>query len=161
MSDRFKDRYRITSARKTNWDYSSEGMYHVTLCTGGRELYFGNVIEDKMVFSDIGYIANNYWLEIPEHFAFIQLDKFQVMPNHIHGILKIDHHLKNSKSPHLTSNKAKRVFVETLHATALRAPKRADCPDCSETCLWRGNKQPCSTFPDSHTKMLTKKCYLR
>jgi REP element-mobilizing transposase RayT len=42
------------------------------------------------------------------------------MPNHIHGILKIDHHLKNSKSPHLTSNTAKRVFVETLRATSLR-----------------------------------------
>ena len=39
--------------------------------------------------SEIGAIAHSYWNEIPEHFPFIELDNYQVMPDHIHGILII------------------------------------------------------------------------
>ena len=37
--------------------------------------------------SKIGLKAKENWKAIPEHFPFVQLDKFQIMPNHIHGIL--------------------------------------------------------------------------
>ena len=37
--------------------------------------------------SAIGQTAIDYWLEIPKHYPFVQLDEFVVMPNHIHGIL--------------------------------------------------------------------------
>jgi len=43
-----------------------------------------------MAFPEIGRLANSYWNEIPEHFTFIRLDEFVVMPNHIHGIIIID-----------------------------------------------------------------------
>jgi len=38
----------------------------------------------------IGEIAYNNWLDIPNHFPFIELDEFVVMPNHMHGILFIN-----------------------------------------------------------------------
>jgi len=37
--------------------------------------------------SIIGQIAIDYWMEIPKHYPFVELDEFVVMPNHIHGIL--------------------------------------------------------------------------
>ena len=37
--------------------------------------------------SEIGKIAHQYWLDIPQHFPFVILDEFIIMPNHIHGIL--------------------------------------------------------------------------
>ena len=37
----------------------------------------------------IGVIANEYWQKISEHFSFVLLDEFVVMPNHVHGILVI------------------------------------------------------------------------
>lgn len=37
-----------------------------------------------------GKKANQFWLEIPDHFSFVFLDQFVVMPNHIHGIIIID-----------------------------------------------------------------------
>ena len=43
-----------------------------------------------MVLSPIGKIAQEYWVEIPEHFKHIELDEFVVMPNHIHGIIIIN-----------------------------------------------------------------------
>lgn len=43
-----------------------------------------------MKLSNIGHLAEKYWQEIPAHFPFVILDKFIVMPNHIHGIIIID-----------------------------------------------------------------------
>jgi REP element-mobilizing transposase RayT len=37
--------------------------------------------------TEIGNIAEKFWLEIPIHFPFVILDQFVIMPNHIHGIL--------------------------------------------------------------------------
>ena len=37
----------------------------------------------------MGLITKKYWLEIPNHFNNIKLDRFIVMPNHLHGIIHI------------------------------------------------------------------------
>lgn len=37
--------------------------------------------------TEIGKIAREFWLQIPQHFPFVELDEFIVMPNHVHGIL--------------------------------------------------------------------------
>ena len=43
-----------------------------------------------MQFNEIGKLANKFWSEIPIHFPFVELGNYQVMPNHIHGILIIN-----------------------------------------------------------------------
>lgn len=43
-----------------------------------------------MDLNKIGKIADQYWEEIPDHFPIIELWKYVVMPNHVHGILIID-----------------------------------------------------------------------
>lgn len=40
--------------------------------------------------TEIGEIACKYWMEIPNHYPFVMLDEFVVMPNHIHGILYLN-----------------------------------------------------------------------
>lgn len=95
MSDKFLDKYRIPSARAEWWDYRVAAAYFVTICTDGREHYFGEIEDGKMHLSEIGQIVNQNWLEIPTHFPFIQLDAFVAMPNHVHGILVIDHGRNN------------------------------------------------------------------
>ena len=88
--DKFKNKYRIPSARLQNWDYGSNGAYFITICTKNREHYFGKIINDEMQLSEMGKLAEKYWLEIPTHFPFIELENFVVMPNHTHGILIIN-----------------------------------------------------------------------
>ena len=87
---RFRDRYRIESARLRGWDYASEGWYFVTVCTVNRECLLGEIIKSRMVLSSIGQIARQYWEEIPDHFPNVKMDAFIIMPNHIHGIINID-----------------------------------------------------------------------
>ena len=47
-------------------------------------------MDGEMVLSDIGKIAWRFWGEIPNHFPFVILNAFVVMPNHVHGIIIID-----------------------------------------------------------------------
>ena len=86
---KFRDRYRIKTARLPQFNYGQNGYYFVTICTKNREEYFGQVIDDTVRLSDIGEIAHRCWMEIPIHFSCVNIDEFIVMPNHIHGILAI------------------------------------------------------------------------
>ena len=90
-SPKYKDQYRISSARLPICDYSSAGYYFVTICTQDRKSAFGQVIDEEMILSEIGQIARTYWLEIPHHHQNVEMDMFCVMPNHFHGIIiKLD-----------------------------------------------------------------------
>ena len=90
MIDKYKGKYRVPSARLKNWDYGSNAPYFVTICTENKICYFGNIKDGEMHLSDLGQLANTYWLEIKNKFPFVILDHFVVMPNHIHGIINID-----------------------------------------------------------------------
>lgn len=91
MSDRFQGKYRISSARLPNWDYGRNGVYFVTICVKYMRMHpFGDVVNGVMELSGIGLEATRCWCEIPKHFKFVDLDEFQIMPNHIHGIIHIN-----------------------------------------------------------------------
>lgn len=75
--------------RLPGYDYSSPGWYFITVCTKNKELFLGDIIENQMVLSKVGGIAKIFWLEIPERFSNVLLDAWVIMPNHLHGILKI------------------------------------------------------------------------
>ncbi len=55
---KYKNKYRVKSARRDGWDYSQAGEYFITICTKNKELFFGDVIgggeEAEMKLSEIG-----------------------------------------------------------------------------------------------------------
>jgi len=89
-TDKFKGKYRIASARWTAWDYSSHGAYFITICTANRAHDFGEIVNGEMKLSALGQSAWDCWNEIPNHFPFVELGAFVVMPNHAHGVVIID-----------------------------------------------------------------------
>ena len=103
MSEKFKNKYTIKSARLEGHDYSQNGMYFVTICTKNREEFFGKIEDGEMIFSDVGKTANEFWREIARHFPFVNLDEYIVMPNHLHGIMEIN---KNGSNMHACRDEA-------------------------------------------------------
>jgi len=77
-----------------SWDYPWNGAYFVTICTQNRECFFGDIFEGKMRLSETGKIAHKFWIEIPNHFPFVKLGEFVVMPNHVHGIVIIENKIE-------------------------------------------------------------------
>lgn len=87
---RFKNKYRIESIRAQWWDYGSNAAYFITICTKNQEHYFGKIVDGEQFLSPLGEMAEVCWYEIPNHFPFVELGAFVVMPDHIHGIIIID-----------------------------------------------------------------------
>ncbi len=77
------------SPRLKGYDYSSSGYYFVTIVTQDRVHRFGTIRDAEMHLNDAGKMVLSVWNCLPERFPMISLDAFQIMPNHIHGIIII------------------------------------------------------------------------
>ena len=91
LQNKFQGKYRIPSARWRNWDYGDEGAYFVTICTKRMKHYFGEIVNGEMNYTVLGKIVQQEWLKSIEIRPDMQLDMeyFQIMPNHVHGIVVI------------------------------------------------------------------------
>ena len=79
--------------RLKGYDYSLNGYYFITVCTRNREFVFGTVKNDRMILTEYGTIAERNLMGIPLHLRNVKIDKYIVMPNHVHLILIVDAHV--------------------------------------------------------------------
>lgn len=75
------------SPRLKGYSYSTPGAYFITICTNRKMHLFGEILDNQMQLSPIGEIAYKEILGIELHYKNIRIDKFVVMPNHIHMIV--------------------------------------------------------------------------
>jgi len=61
MADKFQNKYRIPSARWQAWDYSSEGLYFITINTVHHCCLFGRIVNKEMHLSEYGRIVADEW----------------------------------------------------------------------------------------------------
>jgi putative transposase len=75
--------------RLRGYDYSQPGAYFVTVCTYRKQMLFGEIINERMDLNGFAKIVEACWLSLPDHFDYVILDEFLIMPNHFHAILFI------------------------------------------------------------------------
>jgi REP element-mobilizing transposase RayT len=83
------DKHHRRSIRLKGYDYSRPGAYYVTICVHNRECLFGNITNGEMHLNEYGKIVQTEWLKSSEIRNEIELDAYQIMPNHFHGIVII------------------------------------------------------------------------
>lgn len=162
MSDKFRNKYRSDSFRLQTWNYGWDAAYFITICTKGKEFYFGNVVDGVMGLSPAGVIANNLWYEIKNHAKNVELGEFVVMPNHIHGIIILDGNDRWNTGG--TVNIA--AGVGTRHALSLRWDPDADqSPDdkspektIGQLRFQNPGKNTISSIIGSYKSAITKHC---
>ena len=74
-------RHGRRTIRLPGHDYAANGAYFVTIVCQDRELLFG----DPMVHA----VVESAWLWLRQQYEYVVLDKFVLMPNHLHGIIVI------------------------------------------------------------------------
>jgi REP element-mobilizing transposase RayT len=77
------------SVRLKGYDYATAGAYFLTVCTQGRACLFGSMVKGEMRLNAAGCMVQDIWNEIAPRYAGVDTDGFQIMPNHIHGIIVI------------------------------------------------------------------------
>ena len=80
--------------RLTGYDYNKPGAYFITICTHNRECLLGNVVGQGLAPAEInlswyGKIAKDQLLDLEKRYKSIKIDKYVIMPNHIHLIIRI------------------------------------------------------------------------
>ena len=82
--------------RIEDYDYSTPGAYFITICTANREKIFwdgvgADIIRPESIqLSSMGKISELAILQIAKHYENVVIDKYCIMPDHIHLILRIE-----------------------------------------------------------------------
>lgn len=77
------------------WDYATPWWYFVTLCIHNRMMLLGEIKKSYMNPNLAGKMVHSWWRELKHKFPTVDLDEFMVMPNHIHGIIVLNHKKTN------------------------------------------------------------------
>lgn len=93
--------------RLKNYNYSSNGYYFITICTQNRD----NILSDIVVGEGLplprltaeGKITEKYILSINEKYPCVRIDKYVVMPNHMHIMLCIENDGRGNPSPTISN----------------------------------------------------------
>lgn len=83
------DIHHRKSLRLKGYDYSSEGLYFITICTQNKEYLFGEIVDGEMVLNDVGLIVEKEIIKTNEIRKNVRIEEYVIMPNHIHFIMEI------------------------------------------------------------------------
>ena len=82
--------------RLGNYDYSTCGVYFITICTKQKKPLFWNNVgatcgrpENEYQLSDCGIIVKNEIALLSSVYESVRVDKYIVMPDHIHMLVSI------------------------------------------------------------------------
>ncbi|MBP3441852.1 MAG: transposase [Clostridia bacterium] len=82
--------------RLKNYNYNTPGSYFITICTENKaeilsEMLVGTGVLDrpKNVLTEYGKIADKQLKRMSDFYSNISVDKYVIMPNHIHLLLTI------------------------------------------------------------------------
>jgi len=89
--------------RIVNYDYGQNGAYFVTICTHQRQNTLSEIVGDGFpIPKTLGKIAEKLIHQIPSQYPDAIVDKYVIMPDHIHILLRIDRmHGTGNPSPTL------------------------------------------------------------
>lgn len=81
--------------RLKNYDYSSTGVYFITVCTQNKVNYFSDIVISNpnepatIQLTRFGKIAEEQIKAINFKYADVDIENYVIMPNHIHMIISI------------------------------------------------------------------------
>lgn len=87
--------YNRKHIRLKNYDYSQCGYYYVTIHTANNEYTLSTVGRGlapayyEIKLTETGKVAEQQLFALEERFKGVQIDKYVIMPNHIHVVIII------------------------------------------------------------------------
>ena len=89
------------------YDYSSAGAYYITICTQNRRCLLSQIIGRGLApaenyYTAYGQIAEEQLFLLEKRYPALRIDRYVIMPNHIHAILFLDNTPGDSQRPTIT-----------------------------------------------------------
>ena len=110
------------SIRLTGYDYAKAGLYFITICCHNRICHFGHVENGEMVLNEFGKIAYNEWMKTPELRNNVELGEFIIMPNHMHGIIRLIRRGELNSPENISLNSPENISLNSPENISLNSP---------------------------------------
>ena len=78
--------------RLKDYDYSTNGMYFITICTKGRKNILSSITQSPttVILTEYGKTVLDAINGIHEYYPNVFVEKYVIMPNHVHLLLLVD-----------------------------------------------------------------------
>lgn len=92
-------------SRLEKYDYSQNGVYFITICTKDRQPILCDIVgtgvpdRPKIKLLNHGVIADKYINQLNNFYKDIRIDKYAIMPDHIHLLLSISNGQSRTPAP--------------------------------------------------------------
>ena len=106
--------------RLKKYDYSTPGMYFITVCVKDKKHLLGEIVgcgdfdAPQMVLSEYGSILDKYIKYMSRKYPHIKIDKYVIMPNHFHLILNITNYRSGASETAAPYNNETSKFISLL-----------------------------------------------
>ncbi|MDD4727780.1 MAG: transposase [Dysgonamonadaceae bacterium] len=74
--------------RYIGFDYSTPGLYFITICSQNHVCLFGKIDNGKMILNDAGKMVEKWYYEFENKFQDVKCYEMVIMPNHFHFIIE-------------------------------------------------------------------------
>ena len=129
--------YNRKTTRLKNYNYNTPGYYFVTVCTKNKQKILCDIVGTgvldgpQTIMLKGGKIAEKHIENIKNFYSYIKIEKYVIMPNHIHMIVVIDTYGRTQFAPTLsrvikqfkgsiTKQIGKSIFQKSFHDHIIR-----------------------------------------
>ena len=142
MNDPKKTFQKRNTLRLVRYDYTQPGAYFITIVTHQRIPYFGKMENNQMLITEIGKIVQAEWFKTAVLRPTIELfdDEFILMPNHLHGIIRVAGNLTDEKNVELFGKPNKNsipTIIAAFKSVVARTIKKI--PEYCMAEIWQRN----------------------
>lgn len=93
--------------RLKEYDYTQKGWYFITICTKEMKHHFGSLINNRMLLNKNGLALKKLLDDYNKSHDDVKNDFYQIMPNHLHLIIKFDNDSNHSLGSIVSGLKSK------------------------------------------------------
>ena len=104
-----------------NFDYSTTGAYFITICTANRRQIISQIVGGDVLGAPknvellpFGIVADKYINQLNEFYDKITVDRYVIMPNHIHIMLLVLENWSSRTSTPTRQTSSVSCFVSTF-----------------------------------------------
>lgn len=115
----FRQRKLLRNGSVLNWRYD----FFITILTKDKTALFGKIVNGKMKLNASGQIAYHFWERTELVYPYTKLFEFVIMPDHIHGIIRILPMPVKVKSISMMIKSFKREVTKEIHLLDSTTPK--------------------------------------
>jgi len=126
-----------------NRDYRAPAFYMVTITTHNRRPWFGTCENNQCTLNPDGWLVHNLWHRIPQDYPQIAVSTLCIMPDHLHGILRVTEHMEKPLGVAIRAFKSQ--ATSTLHKKYNNPALTLWNPGYNDRCVWRRGTLPAFT----------------